>query len=136
MERIIVPLRAMGATVVGRQDGRRLPLALRGTRPLRAIRHDSPVASAQVKTAVLLAGLWADGPVTVTEPAASRDHTERMLAAFGADLVRDGRSVTITPGPPLTGQPLHVPGDISSAAFFLVAAAAPPMRPSPCAAWG
>jgi 3-phosphoshikimate 1-carboxyvinyltransferase len=124
MERIAVPLRAMGATVVGRQEGRRLPIAVRGTRPLRAIRHDSPVASAQVKTAVLLAGLWADGPVTVTEPAASRDHTERMLVGFGAELVRGVGSVTIAPGRTLSGQLLHVPGDISSAAFFLVAGAA------------
>jgi len=81
------------------------------------------VASAQVKTALLLAGLWADGPVTVEEPALSRDHTERMLAGFGACLdVAPGR-VTLSPGARLTGQPIAVPGDISSAAFFLVAAA-------------
>jgi 3-phosphoshikimate 1-carboxyvinyltransferase len=82
------------------------------------------VASAQVKTALLLAGLWADGPVTVEEPAPSRDHTERMLLFFGARLDVAPRRVTLTPGAPLAGQPVAVPGDISSAAFFLVAGAA------------
>jgi len=81
------------------------------------------VASAQIKTALLLAGLWADGPVSVTEPAQSRDHTERMLAGFGARLSVDGRTVTITPGRELRGQAVAVPGDISSAAFLLVAGA-------------
>jgi len=109
--------------VVARYFERRLPLAITGRRPLKALAYRSPVASAQVKTALLLAGLWADGPVTVEEPALSRDHTERMLRGFGARLeVAPGR-VTITPGAPLTGQPIAVPGDISSAAFFLVAAA-------------
>ena len=82
------------------------------------------MASAQVKSAVLLAGLWADGPVTVEEPAPSRDHTERMLAAFGAAVDIDGCRVTVRPGPDLRGTLVAVPGDISSAAFFLVAAAA------------
>ena len=123
MARVTEPLVRMGATVVGRDGGRRLPLAITGRRPLKALAYRSPVASAQVKTALLLAGLWADGPVTVEEPALSRDHTERMLRGFGARLeVAPGR-VTITPGAPLTGQPIAVPGDISSAAFFLVAAA-------------
>ncbi|HET8577324.1 MAG TPA: 3-phosphoshikimate 1-carboxyvinyltransferase, partial [Methylomirabilota bacterium] len=123
MGRVVEPLRQMGATVVGRDGGKRLPLAVCGARPLRALRYSSPVASAQVKTALLLAGLWADGPVTVEEPAASRDHTERMLAGFGARLTVSPRRVSITPGGRLTGQPIAVPGDISSAAFFLVAAA-------------
>ncbi|HXA97961.1 MAG TPA: 3-phosphoshikimate 1-carboxyvinyltransferase [Candidatus Dormibacteraeota bacterium] len=123
MARVTEPLVRMGATVVGRDGGRRLPLAITGRRPLKALAYRSPVASAQVKTALLLAGLWADGPVTVEEPVLSRDHTERMLRGFGARLeVAPGR-VTITPGAPLTGQPIAVPGDISSAAFFLVAAA-------------
>jgi len=126
MDRVSAPLRQMGATVVGRQGGSRLPLAVTGTRPLRALRFVSPVASAQVKTAVLLAGLWADGPVTVEEPAQSRDHTERMLGAFGANLSIAGRTVTLHPGGQLRGQPVSVPGDISSAAFFLAAAAAGP----------
>lgn len=123
MGRVAEPLRRMGATVVGRDGGARLPLAVRGARPLKALHYSSPVASAQVKTALLLAGLWADGPVTVEEPALSRDHTERMLASFGARLAASPGRVSITPGGRLIGQPVAVPGDISSAAFFLVAAA-------------
>jgi len=121
MRRVGLPLTRMGATVVGREDGSRLPLGVRGARPLKAIAYDSPVASAQVKTALLLAGLWADGPVTVTEPVRSRDHTERMLTGFGARLSIDGTTVTLTPGAELRGQGVAVPGDISSAAFLLVA---------------
>jgi 3-phosphoshikimate 1-carboxyvinyltransferase len=121
MRRVGLPLTRMGATVVGRDDGNRLPLGVRGARPLKAIAYDSPVASAQVKTALLLAGLWADGPVTVTEPVRSRDHTERMLTGFGAGLSVDGTTVTLTPGAELRGQGVAVPGDISSAAFLLVA---------------
>jgi 3-phosphoshikimate 1-carboxyvinyltransferase len=123
MGRVAEPLARMGATVAGRDRGRRLPLAITGRRPLRALAYRSPVASAQVKTALLLAGLWADGPVTVEEPAPSRDHTERMLAGFGARLDAAPGRVTLTPGARLIGQPIAVPGDISSAAFFLVAAA-------------
>lgn len=122
MGRVAEPLRRMGATIVGRVDGTRLPLVVRGAASLRAIEYATPVASAQVKSAILLAGLYADGPVTVTEPAPSRDHSEIMLAAFGARLVRADRSVTLHPGP-LTGTTVRVPGDISSAAFVLVAAA-------------
>jgi 3-phosphoshikimate 1-carboxyvinyltransferase len=122
MGRVAEPLRRMGATVVGRDGGTRLPLAVGGARPLRALAYRSPVASAQVKTALLLAGLWADGPVSVEEPARSRDHTERMLRAFGARLDVEERRVTITPGSALRGQPVAVPADISSAAYFLVAA--------------
>ena len=121
MKRVTGPLASMGATFVGRQDAGRLPLGVRGARPLRALSYVSPVASAQVKTALLLAGLWADGPVSVTEPARSRDHTERMLAGFGARLSIDDRTVTLTPGAPLRGQAIAVPADISSAAFLLVA---------------
>jgi len=126
MDRVAEPLRRMGATVVGRREGSRLPLAVRGTRPLKALTYASPVASAQVKTALLLAGLWADGPVTVREPTLSRDHTERMLSGFGARIETGPQGITLTPGAPLRGQPVSVPGDISSAAFFLVAAAAMP----------
>jgi 3-phosphoshikimate 1-carboxyvinyltransferase len=122
MGRVAEPLRRMGAAVVGRAGGTKLPLAVKGTRPLRAITHDSPVASAQVKSAVLLAGLYADGPVSVTEPAPSRDHSERMLRQFGVELVTGDRSVTLTPGD-LRASTVSVPGDISSAAFLLVAAA-------------
>ncbi len=123
MSRVAEPLTRMGAKVVGREDGSRLPLGVRGASPLRAIAYDSPVASAQVKTALLLAGLWADGPVAVTEPVRSRDHTERMLTGFGARLSVDGPTVTLTPGAELRGQCVAVPGDISSAAFLLVAGA-------------
>jgi 3-phosphoshikimate 1-carboxyvinyltransferase len=122
MARVAEPLRRMGAAVIGRAGGSKLPLAVKGTRPLRAITHDSPVASAQVKSAVLLAGLYADGPVSVNEPAPSRDHSERMLRQFGAHLVTGERSVTLTPGE-LHASTVWVPGDISSTAFLLVAGA-------------
>jgi len=122
MGRIAEPLRAMGATITGRADGTRLPLAIRGVAPTKAIQYATPVASAQVKSAILLAGLAADGPVTVTEPAPSRDHSERMLRRFGARLVSDDCVVTLTPGP-LRATTVVVPGDISSAAFLLVAGA-------------
>jgi len=124
MDRVVEPLSRMGARVVGRRGGARLPLAIAGARPLHPIRYVSPVASAQVKSAVLLAGLFASGPVSVVEPARSRDHTERMLAAFGGDVQVDGETVTVVPGRRLTGRLCRVPGDISSAAFFLVAGAA------------
>jgi 3-phosphoshikimate 1-carboxyvinyltransferase len=121
MKRVAEPLGRMGATIVGRADGGRLPLAVRGAERPRAIAYETPVASAQVKSAVLLAGLRADGPVSVREPAPSRDHSEVMLRAFGARLERaDARSVTLHPGP-LRGAAVQVPGDISSAAFVLVA---------------
>jgi 3-phosphoshikimate 1-carboxyvinyltransferase len=126
MARVMEPLTRMGARVIGRRGGTRLPLAIAGTRPLQPIRHVSPVASAQVKSAVLLAGLWASGPVAVVEPARSRDHTERMLAAFGGEVQMDGEAVTMVPGRRLTGRLCRVPGDISSAAFFLGAAVAAP----------
>ena len=122
MGRIAEPLRKMGATIVGRAEGTRLPLAIRGTAAPKAIEYASPVASAQVKSAVLLAGLAADGPVTVIEPAPSRDHSERMLRRFGARLQTSERTVTVTPGP-LRATTIGVPGDISSAAFLLVAGA-------------
>ena len=122
MKRVAEPLARMGATIVGRADGNRLPLAVRGADRPRAIAYQSPIASAQVKSAILLAGLRADGPVTVTEPAPSRDHSEVMLRAFGARVERGERSVTLQPGP-LTATAVQVPGDISSAAFLLVAGA-------------
>src|SRR5256885_8578252 len=125
MARVTEPLGRMGAAVVGRAQATRLPLAVKGRRPLWAIAHTSPVASAQVKSAILLAGLYADGPVSVEEPATSRDHSERMLRQFGARLRVDGGAVTLEPGD-LRGTTVHVPGDISSAAFLLVAAAIVP----------
>jgi 3-phosphoshikimate 1-carboxyvinyltransferase len=126
MARVAAPLRDMGATIVGRAEGSKLPLAVRGKRPLRALHYRLPIASAQVKSALLLAGLWADGPVVVEEPAPSRDHSERMLRQFGARLTTDGSRVALEPGAPLHAATVHVPGDISSAAFFLVAAALVP----------
>jgi 3-phosphoshikimate 1-carboxyvinyltransferase len=122
MGRIAEPLRAMGATIVGRADGTRLPLAVRGAAPTTAVRYATPVASAQVKSAILLAGLAAEAPVTVTEPAPSRDHSERMLRRFGARVLSEDTSVTLAPGP-LRATSVVVPGDLSSAAFLLVAGA-------------
>jgi 3-phosphoshikimate 1-carboxyvinyltransferase len=122
MGRIAEPLRAMGATIVGRADGTRLPLAVRGAAPTTAVRYATPVASAQVKSAILLAGLAAEAPVTVAEPAPSRDHSERMLRRFGARVLSEGTTVTLAPGP-LRATSVVVPGDVSSAAFLLVAGA-------------
>jgi len=122
MGRIAEPLRAMGATIVGRAEGTRLPLAIRGSTTPKAIDYATPVASAQVKSAVLLAGLAADGPVSVTEPAPSRDHSERMLRRFGVRVTTAERTVRLVPGP-LRATSVAVPGDISSAAFLLVAGA-------------
>ena len=120
MGRVAEPLRRMGAVIDGRGGGTRLPLSVRGASQVIAIEHVSPVASAQVKSAVLLAGLWAGAPVTVREPAASRDHSERMLRAFGATVETRDLAVTLTPAT-LRATTVRVPGDISSAAFLLVA---------------
>jgi 3-phosphoshikimate 1-carboxyvinyltransferase len=122
MRRVLDPLRAMGATVLGRAEGGFPPLAIRGG-GLRGIAWTSPIASAQVKSAILLAGLQAAGETSVSEPILSRDHTERMLTAFGLAPRRDGTTVTVPGGRRLTAAEVAVPGDLSSAAFFLVAAA-------------
>lgn len=121
MGRIIRPLTQMGADIVSLEGNDRLPLRILGGR-LHGIRYESPVASAQVKSCVLLAGLYADGPTSVTEPALSRNHTELMLSSFGADIRSEGLSVTVQPEPRLRGQKVSVPGDISSAAYFIAAA--------------
>ncbi len=120
MLRVVEPLRRMGAGIQGRQGGKLPPLAIRGGR-LKALEYTSPVASAQVKSCLLLAGLFAQGCTILREPSLSRDHSERMLAAFGADLESDGTSVRLWPGKTLHAQTVEVPGDLSSAAFFLVA---------------
>jgi len=122
MKRVVKPLREMGAHIDGRQEGNYAPLAVRGGR-LTGIEYTSPVASAQVKSAILLAGLQATGKTMVHEPCPSRDHTERMLSAFGVTVTRQG-STTIVDGMQRLqgGVQLRVPGDISSAAYFLVAA--------------
>lgn len=120
MERVARPLRQMGA-VVETRDGRP-PVVLRGGQSLRAIDFEMPVASAQVKSAVLLAALAAEGRTRVTEPAPTRDHTERMLAGFGVELLRQGSTVALEGGQRLRAARVDVPGDFSSAAFFMVAA--------------
>ncbi|BAU63565.1 3-phosphoshikimate 1-carboxyvinyltransferase [Stanieria sp. NIES-3757] len=127
MSRVIKPLTEMGATIWGRKNNSFAPLAIKGQN-LKPIHYYSPIASAQVKSCILLAGLMTEGKTTITEPALSRDHSERMLQAFGAELViaPETNSVTITGKPTLTGQKVIVPGDISSAAFWLVAAAIVP----------
>lgn len=120
MERIMRPLTEMGASIQAR-DGRFPPLSIRGG-SLRAIEYALPVASAQVKSCVLLAGLYADGVTTVREPVQTRDHTEVALKEFGADVNVRGRTISVKGRPKLTGRELTVPSDLSSAAFFLVAA--------------
>ena len=120
MERAARPLREMGA-VIETHDGRP-PVVLRGGHPLHAIDFPMPVASAQVKSAVLLAALSAEGRTRVTEPAPTRDHTERMLAGFGVEVLRSGSSVSLQGGQALKAARIAVPGDFSSAAFFMVAA--------------
>jgi 3-phosphoshikimate 1-carboxyvinyltransferase len=124
MGRVVVPVREMGAVIDGRAGGTLAPLAIRGGR-LRGIRYRSPVASAQVKSAVLLAGLGADGPTTVVEPVATRRHTEEMLTDFGGQVSVNGTEVTLRPGP-LTPTTVRVPGDPSQAAFWAVAALVAP----------
>jgi 3-phosphoshikimate 1-carboxyvinyltransferase len=120
MQRVVVPLAMMGAQI--RTHDGRPPIEIRGTPHLRAIHYSLPVASAQVKSALLLAGLAAAGRTRITEPAPSRDHTERMLAAFGVQLEHEGRTVALEGGQTLRGTRLAVPADFSSAAFFIVAA--------------
>ena len=123
MKRIIEPLAMMGAKITAEGDGGRAPLLIEGG-DLKAIQYKSPVASAQVKSAVLLAGLFASGTTSVTEPEQSRDHTERMLTWHVARPRRDGLTVSVVGGARLESRDFDVPGDISSAAFWLVAAAA------------
>ncbi len=129
MARVAEPLRLMGATVLGRDGGRLPPLAIHGG-TLRGIDYSLPVASAQVKSALLLAGLVAGGPTTLHVPGPARDHTERMLRAMGAQVAtwpeagtgREGHGVRVSPAAGLTALELAVPGDFSSAAFLLAAA--------------
>jgi 3-phosphoshikimate 1-carboxyvinyltransferase len=124
MGRIVKPLREMGATIAGRKGGELAPLAVMGSR-LRAIAYASPVASAQIKSALLLAALFAEGTTRVTEPRLSRDHTERLFKFFGIALRREGTTLLIE-GRPTVGwnavPRLVVPGDFSAAAFFIVGA--------------
>jgi len=121
MKRVAEPLRLMGAHI----EGDTAPLRIRGGN-LHGIEYTTPVASAQIKSAILLAGLYADGVTRVTEPAQSRDHTERMLTAMGANLTCEGLTTTVKAGAPLSPFEFEVPADISSAAFLMVAAALAP----------
>ncbi|MED1557727.1 3-phosphoshikimate 1-carboxyvinyltransferase [Bacillus paramycoides] len=122
MKRVTDPLSKMHAQIDGRENGQYTPLSIRGGR-VKGIHYHAPVASAQVKSAVLLAGLQGEGVTTVTEPMQSRDHTERMLRAFGCTVEVNERTVSLQGGQQLKGTEIKVPGDISSAAFFLVAGA-------------
>ncbi|QUH24833.1 3-phosphoshikimate 1-carboxyvinyltransferase [Serpentinicella alkaliphila] len=124
MERIALPLRKMGASINGRKGGKLAPVVIEG-KNLEGIEYILPVSSAQIKSAVLLAGLYADGETTVEEDVQSRDHTEKMLEFFGAKITKDNNRVTVSPSV-LKAQNITVPGDISSAAFFMAAAAAIP----------
>ncbi len=120
MKRIMDPLSLMGADIRSINENGCAPLAISG-RPLHGIHYQSPVASAQVKSAILLAGLYADGETRVTEPYVSRNHSELMLSHFGADVHTEDTTAVIRPVKELYGQKIEVPGDISSAAFFLAA---------------
>ena len=120
MGRIITPLTQMGAYIKSIKENDCAPLEM-GGKPLQNIHYDSPVASAQVKSCVLLAGLYAEGVTSVTEPAISRNHTELMLSGFGANISTEGLTASITGLPKLLGQKIEVPGDISSAAYFIAA---------------
>ncbi len=119
MARVVEPLRRAGAHIAGRDGGRLPPLAIWPVGGLRAVEHRPEVASAQVKSALLLSGLFADGETTVVEPAPTRDHTERLLRTMGADLHTSGRAITLRPVDSLRCVDVEVPGDFSSAAFWL-----------------
>ena len=125
VDRIVEPLRLMGAQLFARDGDKRPPLSIRGG-ALSGIHYQLPVASAQVKSAILLAGLFADGETVIEEPLPTRDHTERLLRAMGVDLRREGPGVRMAPPASLAPLELEVPGDISTAAFWLVAAAVHP----------
>lgn len=122
MKRVTEPLRRMGARIDTTPEGT-APLRIHGGSRLAGIHYDMPVASAQVKSCLLLAGLYAEGVTSVREPAPTRDHTERMLTGFGYPVRREGQVITVEPGGRLTGGRVDVPSDISSAAFFMVGAA-------------
>lgn len=125
MRRVTDPLKQMGAKYIGRENGQYTPIAVEGTK-LRAINYEMPVASAQVKSAILLAALNAEGETVIKELETSRDHTEKMLQHFGATISVDDQTIRLQGGQTLTSTHVVVPGDISSAAFFLVAGAIVP----------
>ena len=121
MKRVIEPLRLMGADIWGRKDGQFAPLSIRGNK-LNPLHYTLPVASAQVKTALLLAGLYTTGETVVKEPLPTRDHTERMLEIMQADLIISPSEIKVVGGKELKGTDIFIPGDISSAAYFIAAA--------------
>lgn len=123
MARVIAPLTQMGAKIVGRERSRCAPVAIEGVPSLHGFHYKMPVASAQVKSALMFAALYADSPTVISEPYASRDHTERLFSQFGVNLVRDGLTVTVHPAHEIMAPSIvEIPGDFSSAAFLLVAA--------------
>lgn len=122
MERVAKPLRQMGAEILTTGEKGTPPVTIKGGKRLKGFHYDMPVASAQVKSGVLLAGLWADGETVVTEPAPTRDHSERMLRGFGYDVKVEGATASLNGGGKLVATRIDVPADISSAAFFMVAA--------------
>jgi 3-phosphoshikimate 1-carboxyvinyltransferase len=121
MSRVTHPLRTMGARIEGRDDATYAPLTIHGG-PLQSLCYQMPIPSAQVKSCLLLAGLYAEGTTCVTERQRSRDHTERMLTLFGAEVLLKGDAVCVNANPTLSGRNLYIPGDISSASFFIVGA--------------
>ncbi|OOR89002.1 bifunctional prephenate dehydrogenase/3-phosphoshikimate 1-carboxyvinyltransferase [Moraxella caviae] len=123
MERVAVPLRQMGAKIQSTGEKGTAPLSITGNQTLNAIHYELPVASAQIKSCLILAALWAQGETVIVEPEVSRDHTERMLNAFGYPVVSSGREIRVTGGGRLSACDIIVPADISSAAFFMVLAA-------------
>lgn len=125
MTRVTKPLCIFGAEINGRNNGEYTPLSVQGGQ-LEGITYELPVASAQVKSSLLFAGMQASGETVIIEPVKTRDHTERMIRQFGGEIQTDGRTIRIQGGQSLTGTDIHVPGDISSAAFFLVAGAIVP----------
>ncbi|MFF2456402.1 3-phosphoshikimate 1-carboxyvinyltransferase [Peribacillus simplex] len=122
MTRVVNPLRQMGAVIDGRKGAEYTPLCIRGGK-LKGFRYELPVASAQVKSAIILAGLQAEGETVIIEPEETRDHTERMIQEFGGKIEKDGHTIKVSGNQVFKGTSIHVPGDISSAAFFMVAAA-------------
>jgi len=121
MDRILKPLTDMGAQIFGRNNNKNAPIVIFGGSRLKGLRHEINIASAQVKSCLAIAALFADSPTEIVLPATARDHTERMLEYFGADISYDGKYTKICPGRILKGKDIYVPGDFSSAAFFIIA---------------
>ncbi|MED4882556.1 3-phosphoshikimate 1-carboxyvinyltransferase [Bacillus smithii] len=122
MDRVVLPLREMGASISGRENGKFTPISINGG-SLRSIHYKMPVASAQVKSALLFAGLQAEGTTVIEEMAPTRDHTEKMIKEFGGECIREGMTISVKGSQSFEGRDIYVPGDISSAAFFLAAGA-------------